>query len=262
MNEQLQEKLVQDLRTSGFYSEMMAIRACRAAAWECHGSVAYFDKDERATRECDFEAVREWRELRDDGSAVKVVARLLGQVKKSERPWIVFADREARDRFEDGSENLLHMTAAENEWKTADVLREFSPALANGWIASGVHESFKKPTDTSRWYSAFVSVCKASESASDAIAEAAPDADVQLIKPVVVLDGLLVVAEIAAEAEIVELVETDYAGFRFEYRSDQYDRPAYYLDLVTLAGLPRYLERTAQRMAAVLEALQRGGAEP
>src|ERR1044071_8269404 len=90
MSEELIARLVQDLRKSGFYSEMRAIHACVAAKWECHGSFTYFDKDARATRECDFEAVKQWFELGEDGASIQLIARLLGQVKKSESPWIVF----------------------------------------------------------------------------------------------------------------------------------------------------------------------------
>lgn len=259
MNEQLRKKLVHDLRTSGFYSEMMAIRACRAAGWECRGSFTYFDRDERTTRECDFEAVRGWSELRDDGAGLKATARLLGQVKKSERPWIVFIDRAER-HFEDGRENILHVSSDETRWQIGEVLREHSLVLHNGWVASGIHEAFKKPTDTSKWYSAFVSVCKACETANETTADAETDLIAQLIKPVVVLDGILLAAEMEDDGELV-LMETDHAGFRFEYRSDRYDRAAYYLDLVTLTSLPRYLQRTAERMNAVLRAMQHVGAE-
>jgi len=259
MNEQLQKELVRDLRKSGFYSEMMAIRACRAAEWKCHGSFTYFDKDERTTRECDFESVRQWQERRNDGTAVRIVARLLGQVKKSEKPWIVFVDR-AEHRLEDGRENLLHVTTPEDRWEIGEVLREHSLALGNGWTASGIHEAFKKPTDASKWYSAFVSVCKACETAYETKNEIDTDLLAQLIKPVVVLDGLLIAAELGDDGELV-LTETDHAGFRFEYRSDRYDRAAYYLDLVTLTGLPRYLDRTAGRMNAVFRVLQGKGAK-
>lgn len=258
MNEPLRKKLIQDLRTSGFYSEMMAIRACRAAGWECRGSFTYFDRDERTTRECDFEAVREWQKLRDGRTSIEVVARLIGQVKKSEKPWIVFLDRSANG-FEDGLENLLHVTAEERRWEVGAVLRKHSPALENGWTAAGIHEAFKRPTDASKWYSAFVSVSKACETAYEKAAEGDANLTVQLIKPVVVLDGLLVVSELAHDAEPI-LTEIDHAGFRFEYRSDRYDRVAYYVDLVTLGGMPRYLERTAKRMNAVLRALYGPGA--
>lgn len=259
MNEQLKKELVENLRTSGFYSEMMAIRACREAGWNCHGSFTYFDRDERTTRECDFEAMQEWKELRRDGSSVKVAAWLIGQVKKSERPWIVFADRNPGTRFEDGLENLIHVSAVEKRWKIGASLRRKSPTLENGWAGSGIHEAFKKPSDTSKWYSAFVSVCKAGETAYEMLTNVKGAPVAQLVKPIVVLDGLLVTAELGDDAQVV-LTEADHAGFRFEYRSDRYDRMAYYVDLVTLAGLPRYLERTAKRMTAVLRMFQRTGA--
>jgi hypothetical protein len=67
-------------------------------------------------------------------------------------------------------------------------------------------------------------------------------------------------AELNENAELV-LSETDHAGFRFEYRSDQYDRAAYDLDLVTLTGLPRYLERLAIRMNTILAVLNEGGVQ-
>jgi hypothetical protein len=260
MNEKLREKLAEDLRTSGFYSEMMAIRACRAAGWDCRGSFTYFDKDERTTRECDFEAVQEWQELRADGSSTKVIARLLGQVKKSERPWIVFADSLSESRrFHYLQETLLRVAAEETLWKIEAVLRTRSQALDAGWTATGIHEAFKKPSDTSKWYSAFVSVCKACETAYEATDGIRADFVAQLIQPVVVLDGLLVAAELTEDGQLT-LTETDHAGFRFEYRSDQYDRAAYHPDLVTLDGLPRYFDRAADRMNAILRALESDGA--
>lgn len=257
MNEQLEKELAENLRTSGFYSEMMAIRACRVAGWKCRGGFTYFDRDERTTRECDFEAVQEWEERRHEGSRVQ--AWLVGQVKKSERPWIVFANRTSGHRFNDGLENLVHVSEEVERWKVGAALRRTSPTLQNGWTGSGIHEAFKRPSDTSKWYSAFVSVCKACETAYEMIAGVRGAAVAQLVQPVVVLDGLLVIAELSDDAQVV-LTETNHAGFRFEYRSDRYDRAAYYVDLVTLAGLPRYLERTAKRMTTVLRTLQREGA--
>lgn len=251
MNAKLRTGLLDDLRKSGFYSEMMAIRACTSAKWECHGSVTYFDKDARATRECDFEAVREWRSSRADGETVRVVARLLGQVKKSERPWIVFMDRHVREEhFGDESEITIQSFMPDRRLIT-DVLQQYSLIERNGWIGSGLHEAFKKPTDTSKWYSAFVSACKASESAFDAV-----EAGVgfQLIKPIVILDGSLVAAELSADGKLL-LTETDDAAFAFEYRSDAYERPRYYPDVVTLEAFPRYLEFIANRLAAVAHVL-------
>lgn len=258
MNEKLQASLRDDLRKSGFYSEMMAIRACTAARWECHGSFTYFDKDERATRECDFEAVRKWLISRANGDTVRVVAQLLGQVKKSEKPWITFVDRPVPEEQFDEKREITIQPADIPNWRLwMEVLGRHSLITQNGWISSGIHEAFKKPNDTSKWYSAFVTACKAAESAFDmATSSSGGVLHFQLIKPVVVLDGILVAAELSAEGELL-LTETDSAAFAFEYRSDAYERPHYCLDVVTLEAFPRYLDLIAKRAAAVVGALAR-----
>lgn len=250
MNEELYKRLVTDLQKSGYYSEMLAVDACIAAKWECRGSAAYFDKDERTTRECDFEAVREWDFLHSDGSDVQIVARLLGQVKKSEHPWIVFMDRHVRHaRFMDGWDNIIIASRAEDE-NVAEALHELALRARNGWIGTGIHEAFKKPTDTSRWYSAFVSACKAAESAFDnAVAAKRPGQYFEMIKPVIVVDGMLVGAELIDEK--IVLTEAEGATFAFEYRSDAYTRPHYCLDVVTLDAFPRYLGLVSERMTRV-----------
>ena len=258
MNAELEKRLRADLQKSGFYSEMRAIDACRAAKWLCQGGATYFDKDERTTRECDFEAVRAWPALSSDDTNVRVVTRLLGQVKKSEHPWIVFMDRQlGPSRFTDGMDNIITTSVAEQS-PVGDVLSQYALGTRNAWIGTGIHEAFKKPTDTSRWYSAFVSVCKAAESALDtAVAATRPGKHFELIKPVIVLDGVLAGAELS-DGEIV-LRKTDGAAFAFEYRSDAYTRPRYFLDVVTLDAFPRYLESTEERMIRVVTALRESG---
>jgi hypothetical protein len=250
MNEELTAKLVHDLRKSGFYSEMRAIHACTAAKWECHGSFTYFDKDARATRECDFEAVKQWFELDEHGASIQLIARLLGQVKKSETPWIVFMDRLIDPHFIEGGDDII-VTNVREQKDLGDALLSRTPVTRRNWMGTGIHEAFKKPTESSRWYSAFVSACKAAESAFDT-SVAAPRLGTyfEWIKPVVVLDGLMLSAELSPAGEIV-LMETGEASFAFEYRSDAYARPRFSLDVVTLDRFPRYLDLVAARMAAV-----------
>lgn len=258
MNEELRAKLTEDLQKSGFYSEMVAIRACVAAKWECRGGVAYFDKDEKTTRECDFEAVKTLTTLRSERRAAEVVARLLGQVKKSDEPWIVFKGS-GHFEFDDGQSNVVRVQNVENaDRKLKRALRAGSLIAQNGWIASGAHEGFKKPKDRSAWYPAFVSACKAAESAYDTAAASPvrrPYSYFELIKPVVVLDGMLVAAELDTNAALV-LTEVQNAAFQFEFRSSVYHRPVYYVDLVTLKSLPSYLDLVVKRITKVRDTLR------
>jgi len=258
MDDDLRQRLARDLKHSGFYSEMLAIRTCIARKWECHGSFTYFDKDEQTSRECDFEAVRRVTLAGAEG-AVEVVARLLGQVKKSEKPWIVFKDEHLRgsDDAEESSD-IIHSPTAPLPHAMLAALRDSSLLSTNGWRGSGVHQGFKKPTDSSTWYSAFVTACKAAASAYESIVAASEPHrtdTIHFIKPVVVVDAVLVAAELDDEAELV-LTEIDNAAFTFEYQSQSYGRSRYQLDLVTLAGLPEYLdliERQMTRMTRDLE---------
>lgn len=144
----------------------------------------------------------------------------------------------------------------------ADVLSQDSLISTNGWKASGIHEAFKKPNDMSTWYSAFVTACKAAESAHEAaVAASEPYLEARsnevyfdFIKPIVVLDGVLVAAEVDDSGDLA-LTEIDSAAFRFEYRSESYQRHHYCLDLITLRGLPDYLDLMVRRMKRVFDAL-------
>lgn len=102
MNDELRAKLSEDLKRSGFYSEMRVVQMCVLRNWECHGSFTYYDRDEKGTRECDFQAITGAADVRQGKGLIKLFVRLLGQVKKAERPWIVFKDRTFRtgDTFE------------------------------------------------------------------------------------------------------------------------------------------------------------------
>jgi hypothetical protein len=259
MNDDLRHKLAHDLKHSGFYSDLLAIRTCIARRWECHGSFTYFDKDEQTSRECDFEAVRRVTLAGAEG-AVEVVARLLGQVKKSERPWIVFKDEHPRgdeDSEAAVSSDILYSRAPMPAAMLA-ALDEGSLRATNGWRGSGIHEGFKKPTDTSTWYAAFVTACKAAAAAYETVVattEAHWTGAIYFFKPVVVIDATLVAAELDEHEEVL-LTEIDSAAFTFEYQSAGYGRSQFQLDLVTLAGLPKYLELIEgqiERMAIDLE---------
>jgi len=256
-------KLADDLVRSGFYSEMRAIQTCVGRSWECHGSFTYFDKDEKTTRECDFEAVKAETDVRTRKGLIKVIARLLGQVKKAKAPWIVFKDRVFReaDTFEAWN-NIIHsLNLPVLRSDLADVLSQGSLLATNGWKASGIHEAFKKPNDASTWYGAFVSACKAAESAYDASVATSPHVEAladevvfDFIKPIVVLDGDLVSAEVDDDGELA-LQQIESAAFRFEYRSENYQRHHYCPDLVTLKALPAYLDLTVKRMKGVFGTL-------
>jgi hypothetical protein len=127
-----------------------------------------------------------------------------------------------------------------------------------------VHEAFKEPSQPSRWYSAFVSVCKACENlrlsgrgcyGDEIMTKFFGDMLVlELYNPVVIVDGPLVSVKLLNNGKF-SLEETSYAPFEFDFESGKYDRGQYRVDLVALAHLDKYIALCETRIQKVAESM-------
>lgn len=274
MDEKFRNKIIKDLEKSGFGSEMRAIREFLSREWNCTGNFSYFDKDKQISREGDFNASRQ--RLEKLGSLNSVIFRfhIAGEVKKSDSPWIVFKESTGI-YLGDAWTNLtfFKQLPCSHVQLTAQ-LSEHSLLAKTKWRGYGIHESFKKPDRSSRWYSSFVSSCKAAEHILDrnreiikSFGEISNDAFEKrpfllFVKPVVILDGPLLSAEITSTGKI-SIKETDAAPFAFHFKTINYDRPHYSVDLVSLSALAKYIEESEKRQDAIFNAiLKKSGLRP
>jgi hypothetical protein len=156
------KKVTEDLSTSGFASEMRAIQVFLRNRWRCSGNTSYYDRDEGKVREIDISAYLWQRCDLVDNRHVISYFFVVAEVKKSDKPWVVFREKVTRPL--DAWNNLAHCNWSDSlNPEIADAISEDSLLTMLGWRGYGIHESFKKPDQPSRWYSALVSVCKASE---------------------------------------------------------------------------------------------------
>lgn len=142
-------------------------------------------------------------------------------------------------------------------------LKQHSLIKENGWEGTGIHESFKNPDQPSRWYGAFLSAIKA---ATDYYEEYETDGEklsndlyenpteITFNQPVVVLDGVLTTAELTADGEII-VEEVNSAAFRFDYKTKNYNKSSYRVDVVTIAGLGEYLELIKKRQKSLNDSI-------
>jgi hypothetical protein len=263
MDESLKTKLGQDLKKSGFESEMRALQLIQNAGWFCSGASIYFDKDESITRSVDAHAYISFGVYSDDDISDEDISNmsynLFIEVKKSERPWVVFrrpanghADNEHLYQKTIRGIDRTHIRAIRKAFRTESLTGK------TGWQGYGVHEAFKEPQESGRWYAAAVSACKACcNYIGDNDGKFFPDEDYDLsvVQPVVVLDGPLIAAQIGTSGE-VEFEEIPYAPFSFEFGTEKYKRRSYRVDLVSLASLPEYLNFNAQRSRAIYETFE------
>ena len=107
-------------------------------------------------------------------------------------------------------------------------LRDHSIRRDLGWLGYGVHEAFKEPQDTGRWYAAATTACKATydyvRRESFKMLEKSEQrwSFLAITQPVVVLDGPMISAELTDDQGIT-LEEVAFAPFEFEFSTAQYD---------------------------------------
>ena len=80
MNEELNQRLLEDLNKSGFGSEMRAIRQFLRREWPCKGGSHYFHEDENKNHEIDIEAAKVRIEKCGDGKHLLVSSHIVAEV--------------------------------------------------------------------------------------------------------------------------------------------------------------------------------------
>lgn len=255
MTTELVTKIIEDLKKSGFSSELLARKTFIEGGWSVNAGYGYLDKDEGKSREIDILATRLSTRKLGDKRILHSEFHICAEVKKTEKPWIVFDQQTHPHSLSCAWNNLISVINLPcNTPRLASHLAKHSPIALNGWVASGIHESFKNPDQPSRWYSSFVSVSKAAEYYLENCPEGNRETDnimenpceFHFIQPLVILNGPLYRATLGEQGEI-EISEISTASFRFDYRSKSYDTGSYRVDLVTLQGLQQYLENIADR---------------
>jgi len=261
-NQDLNKKILIDLHKSGFHSEMIALQRFVSAGWDTTGAASYFDLDEGKTREIDIRAHISFYDKLSHNCSVSNYYQIVAEVKKRKKPWIVFnvGSQDVGDFLGifDGWQNLIFCEDMICQTHViARAINESSLYQRLGWRGSGIHECFTKPEDPSKWYSAFIAVCKASESALKANSreksgnnktEKSPH--MFFVMPVVILDGQLLSAKLDKENEIL-LEEIKYAAFDFDFKTKEYTRSRYRIDLVVLDNLSEYLEISRKRLKKI-----------
>ena len=260
------DKIIKDLEKSGFSTELRARQIFIDSGWSVSAGYGYLDKDEDKSREIDIVATRVLGLKHGDKKYTHSEFHVCGEVKKSEKPWVVFDQHSHPFLLSCAWNNLISaINLPSNPSQLAETLKKSSPIRKNGWLGSGIHESFKNPDQPSRWYGSFVSVSKASEYYYDSISpDGAKQTDdilnnpceIHFVQPLVILNAPLFRARLSDEGEIV-VEEINSAAFRFDYPSKHYKNSPYRVDVVRLEHLGEYLsliERRQQELCSEVEA--------
>lgn len=264
MNEELLIKLKIDLEKSGLASELKVREVFKNRGWSISGGAAYLDKDEGKSREIDIVA-HHGALIKNHGKIIIYNSfRVHGEVKKSEKPWVVFKHYPSKHLDSCAWGNIIDFINLPCEpSKIAGSLMSHSLIKFNGWEGTGIHEAFKNPDQPSRWYGAFLSAIKAAtdyyeeyQTEGEELSEdlMTNPTEITFNQPLVILDGVLTTAELNADGEMI-IEEVSSAAFRFDYKTANYNRSSYRVDVVTIDGLSDYLELLERRQKSLNEAI-------
>lgn len=263
MTTELEEKIREDLAKAGMLSELRARKIFADAGWSVRGPGAYFDREEKKSREGDFYAISALSNSIAGSPPLHTEFTVVAEVKKSERPWVVF--KRPLEEFERGCawNNLIARINLPCEPSAlAPSLVKHSLLQNLGWEGAGIHESFKSPDQPSKWYSAFVSSLKWASHMRDEYpnSEEIRKDDVDSVEfyffqPLVVLDGRMFSAELDSNSQIA-ISEIQSAAFTFDYASKVYTKDSFRVDLVTVDGLAEYIGLLANRHASIADSIK------
>lgn len=277
MTPEFESKVIADLEKTGFPAEFQVRQTvyARRGRWDCTGTMGFFDLDEHKLRQVDVYAFMPCGNRVSRTKHTHTVWTLVIEVKKSEggKPWVVFKER--RDVIRDvllWHQDLVSYCNLPAEWEKNFSWRIYENSFCKGmhWIGAGIHESFKQPSESSRPYAAMISVAKAAEhffkESQTCMNGQAPITDdisehptrIFFTRPVVVLDGELLSAELN-DSKKLQISEIEMAPMYVGYRSPQYGRERYRVDLVRLSALDRYLGFVESQHDAIRKAVMELG---
>jgi hypothetical protein len=268
MDQEFEKRIIEDLEKSGFSSELRAIRTFMSNGWGCTGLASYIDLDKDLVTGVDLIA---WKDnfVRLKNLRYGVQFNINAEVKKSEKPWVIFKEMSAHVT-DDYLNNLIYMCGL-TPYHFRQSMSADSVYTRLEWRGHGIHESFKEPDVPSRSYPAFVNVCKSSETRLDACtayykereqyAEKSNNPDpykervVILVKPIVILDGTLIAAGVSDAGEVL-IEEIKFAPLEFHYKSKHCVKGHYLVDVVTLEALQEYIEMSEKRLRAIFDCVE------
>jgi len=253
------KQIINDLKKTGFVSEMHAMKGFLLRNWHTSGGRYYFDLDENKTCEIDLSAYNALIDKNNAGTVtVRTFFNIIAEVKKTDNPWVVFKNNpQQKWMLAEGWNGIVHCDGLPGSRKNlTEILLNSSLGVELGWLGYGIHESFKEPNQFSSWYKALVKVAKAAEDVLKANSSGEHEYPYfYFVKPVIIVDGILMSAVIADDASI-KLEKINAAVMSFGYSTTNYKRNYYMVDVVTLEYLPDYIKFCEERHRKIFDELK------
>jgi hypothetical protein len=252
----LHVQVVDDLLKSGFASELRVIEIFEGCGWGAFAGIQFYDSSVQKSREIDIHVIQSDVLRDDDHPSFEMTSEFWVEVKKTERPWVVLRGADA-SKYLDletvfGRPHSIEAFPSRGELRAA--FGKNTLAVREGWFGHGIHESFRKAGDRSRWYSAFAKLARISRHPSHSVAffkSHEGRSHIRLTQPLVVLDGPLLSARTAEGA--IQVADILQATVEFGVSDSETHKGTIQIDVVTLPALADYLSHASGTVSTLSE---------
>lgn len=257
----IKEKILEDIKKTGFIVELNSVSKLLEKDWQTEHSTSYEDKDENKSREIDIIASKVDYIKEFD---TRITFSLVIEVKKSERPWIIFT---TFAKFTSLGWRVLNKCRNTDKWVksedlpsggffstvlTVDCIAIDSPRRNSYRVGKAFHELAKDPSDKSKIYEALISSAKAAYYLRNRFPlqkpkefNASEEVDIQIFLPIVILEGRLFEVYNALSGKI-QIEEKDYIPVEMSYSSPNYSAGGwdtdFFPDVIKFEFLDTYLD--------------------
>lgn len=270
-DDQLLNKIKEDLNKTGFVTELKAAKIAKLNDWRVKFNSNYLDLDTGKSREFDLDVSTSFGSYPEFNLHIQLNI----EVKKSKKPWIIFTediDYSNSDSHRPG----FGLIIAFDNFSTEEVLdmegiMDSFMRLDRNYIGRNFCEAFKDPDEPSKIFEALISISKASiysrelnmspwakEQEDDPTMHYDPEMPCyyHIIQPLVILEGKLIGAKLDENGEIA-LKDLDYVPLEIEYTSEKYEGMRFYPDIITLDYFKEYLDKTKSWGNAIVKNAKR-----
>lgn len=274
MKEEFKKEIIDSLKKGGFPTELKVGKVLDERDWFNISNYIYVDKDKNISREIDFFCSK--HSTSNDYLKVRFDAQLVVEVKKSKKPWAFFIQKK-KDEF--GENKIDHDKFSSTSYQNInqviwDRLYSGFPTQNCDFNSSSYAEVFRD-SEISNIYKSIESVTKAcyhfrttneierhkkknEDSFASDLFEVIDMERPSLVKvfiPLVVVDALLLTAEIDTNSELA-IEEISYVPFTSYYISEYGVEASVIVNVVTLEYLPIFLKEVEDWIELKIEGIK------
>lgn len=259
--QELKTKILNDIKKSGFLAEMKTNEILIKNGWKnTHNAETFLDKDMDKSREIDITTFK----IKNDAEKnISLGIHLIIEVKKSDKPWIIFSQEKKHISHNGLGWGILHfkdnITRHQLSYNDINLKNRHANSTLFG---TSYYEAFKEPSESSQVYSALMTSCKAavhekkqnSWEIDDKEYDSDKDHHLDFFLPLVILDGIMFQSTLDKNGEI-NLEQVEYSPIKLNYSSKNYTETNFYPEIITLNGLKEHLDKIEEWHQSMFDSL-------